>query len=270
MNTVSQRLKHPATHLAMAGKQNHPASALLVILGGAALLLSACANNAPDDALAPASTLAGKPGYSDYLLEFEGFSAVNISDIQTYIDAFSCYDSHSLISQGDSTTFSYISCLSSAKLSENLTGMLDRLELSGELRFSDRSFTISMVGVNSASGCVFPGTDTAAPDWVCGEEIAGLTQQALGSAGPMRNLALAKTVAASRARVELARTRSASVEGKVSSSETSEGDRYNVTSKTTTDGQVEQATVERSAIGPDGTTYVLIGIRASARAEPRQ
>ena len=238
------------------------------------MMLAACTNNPPQDevdeaSVAPALSVepAGKPGYTDYLLTFRGFTARHISDIQSYIDTFSCYDSHALMAQGDSTEFSYRSCMSSAGLSENLTRMLTRLELTGEVHFSDRTFFISMAGENRPLGCVFRNTTIAAPGWVCGEAVPGLIRQALGEAGPMKNLALAKTMAASRARVELVRSVSTEVEGLASSSETSEGDTWKDINKIITKGRLKNSTIEGSIIGPDGTTYVLVGIRATQKED---
>ncbi len=121
--------------------------------------------------------------------------------------------------------------------------------------------------------CTFPGTNDAAPGWICDEPVEGLTVSAVGSAtksaaGP----GFMKQMAAADARVQLAQNMKVQVRNMIKQFVETTGaadaetvDRVNTSvSKLITDETLTGTRIYKSRTAPDGTLFVLVGLDANA------
>jgi LPP20 lipoprotein len=121
--------------------------------------------------------------------------------------------------------------------------------------------------------CVFPGTDKAAPLWVCDAPVDGMTVGAVGSAAKSdAGVAFMKQMAATDARVQLAQNMKVHVENMIKQYAETTGagsketvDRVNTSvTKQITDQTLQGTRIFRSIVAPDGTMYVLVGLDDAA------
>jgi len=141
------------------------------------------------------------------------------------------------------------------------------------------ALTLSIAACSTApkkevvSECVFPGSSTAAPLWVCDAPVEGMTVGAVGSAAKSEaGISFMKQMAATDARVQLAQNIKVQVQNMIKqyaettgagSSETV--DRVNTSvSKQITDQTLQGTKVFRSITSPDGTMFVLVGLDEAA------
>ncbi len=125
------------------------------------------------------------------------------------------------------------------------------------------------VALEPVKECVFPGSEKAAPLWVCDAPVDGIEVQAVGSARKTAaGLDFMKQQAAASARVRLAQQMRVQVQNQIKqfAETTGAGDKEtvdqvnsSVTSQLTNESIVGSK-VYRSVEGPDGTIYVLVGI----------
>lgn len=121
----------------------------------------------------------------------------------------------------------------------------------------------------SMAECVFPGTDKAAPLWVCDAPVEGMAVGAVGAAqksdaGP----GFMKQMAATDARVQLAQNMKVQVQNMIKQYVETTGaasketvDRVNTSvTKQITDQTLQGTKIFRSIVSPDGTMYVLVGL----------
>ncbi len=117
--------------------------------------------------------------------------------------------------------------------------------------------------------CVFPGSDRAAPLWVCDAPVEGMTVGAVGSAPKSdAGIAFMKQMAATEARVQLAQNMKVQVQNMIKQYAETTGaanaetvDRVNTSvTKQITDQTLQGTKIFRSIAGPDGTMYVLVGL----------
>ncbi len=121
--------------------------------------------------------------------------------------------------------------------------------------------------------CVFPGSSTAAPLWVCDAPVDGMTVGAVGTAAKSEaGTSFMKQMAATDARVQLAQNIRVQVQNMIKqyaettgagSSETIDRVNTSVT-KQITDQTLQGTKVFRSITAPDGTMYVLVGLDEAA------
>lgn len=127
--------------------------------------------------------------------------------------------------------------------------------------------------VEKVAECVFPGSDKAAPLWVCDAPVEGMSVGAVGSAaksdaGP----AFMKQMAATDARVQLAQQMKVQVQNMIKqyAETTGAGDKETVdrvntsVTKQITDQTLQGTKIFRSIVAPDGTMYVLVGLDEAA------
>ncbi len=117
--------------------------------------------------------------------------------------------------------------------------------------------------------CVFPNSDKAAPLWVCDGPVEGVAVAATGSfPKSAAGTDFMKQQAATAARVKLAQQMKVHVQNSIKqyAETTGAGDKetvdqvYTSTSKQITDQSLVGTKIFRSAQGPDGAMYVLIGM----------
>ena len=124
--------------------------------------------------------------------------------------------------------------------------------------------------------CVFPGSTTSAPAWVCDAPVEGMTVGAVGSAAKSAaGVGFMKQQAATDARVQLAQNMKVQVQNMIKqyAETTGAGDKETVdkvntsVTKQITDQTLQGTKVLRSIVAPhDGTMYVLVGLdEASAQ-----
>lgn len=120
-----------------------------------------------------------------------------------------------------------------------------------------------------AAECVFPNSEKAAPLWVCDAPVEGMSVGAVGSfPQSAAGIDFMKTQAATSARVKLAQQMKVQVQNMVKQyAETTGAGKsetvdqvYTSVSKQITNETLVGSKVFRSAQGPDGAIYVLVGI----------
>jgi len=133
-----------------------------------------------------------------------------------------------------------------------------------------------MVGLggcaSNAEICKFPGTPEDAPLWVCDAPVEGMSVGAVGSAEKSgAGLEFTKQMAMTAARVRLAQNMKVQVQNMVKqyaettgagSKETVDKVNTSVTKQITNETLVGTK-IFRSALAPDGTMYVLVGLDAA-------
>ncbi|BCK88503.1 hypothetical protein MIZ01_2307 [Sideroxyarcus emersonii] len=127
--------------------------------------------------------------------------------------------------------------------------------------------------VEKVADCVFPGTDKAAPLWVCDAPVEGMSVGAVGSAAKSdAGIAFMKQMAATEARVQLAQNMKVQVQNMIKQYAETTGagsketvDRVNTSvTKQITDQTLQGTKIFRSIVAPDGTMYVLVGLDEAA------
>ena len=117
--------------------------------------------------------------------------------------------------------------------------------------------------------CVFPGTDVAAPGWVCDEPISDIPVSAVGISEPSNaGISFMKDIATADARGKLASQFQVQVQKMVKSyfgttgiAQTETVDRVaESVLKTITNQTLIGSKVYRSVIGPKGRYFVLVGL----------
>lgn len=120
-----------------------------------------------------------------------------------------------------------------------------------------------------AAECVFPNSEKAAPLWVCDAPVEGVAVSAVGShPKTAAGIDFMKQQAATSARVKLAQQMKVHVANSIKqyAETTGAGDKetvdqaYTATTKQITDQSLVGTKIFRSAQGPDGTMYVLLGM----------
>lgn len=116
----------------------------------------------------------------------------------------------------------------------------------------------------TAKKCLFPKSRKRAPDWVCKAHEESLTVAAVGSFHKSgAGAEFMEQMAAADARVHLARKLHESVQKKITESEDSatrnSADRDSTLINKITDEQLQGTKILKSAYGPKGRLYVLIG-----------
>ena len=109
--------------------------------------------------------------------------------------------------------------------------------------------------VMKAKRCLFPNSRKRAPDWVCDARADGMALTAVGSAAKSgAGISFMEEMAAADARVHLARNLRRSVQNRL------QGDRDSALITRIANDSLQGAGIVKSAYGPDGTLYVLVGI----------
>lgn len=143
------------------------------------------------------------------------------------------------------------------------------------------AFAIVIAGCSSAPAkvavavpdCVFPGSDKAAPGWVCDQPVEGIPVAAVGSAAKSdAGHDFMKQMAATGARVQLAQNMKVQVQNMIKQYVETTGaasketvDRVNTSvTKQITDQSLQGTKILKSTSGPDGTLYVLVGLDTAA------
>jgi len=117
--------------------------------------------------------------------------------------------------------------------------------------------------------CVFPGSDKAAPGWVCDQPVEGMTVGAVGSAQKSSaGISFMKQMAATDARVQLAQSMKVQVQNMIKQFAETTGaadqetvDRVNTSvTKQITDQSLQGTKMFRSITAPDGMMFVLVGL----------
>jgi len=124
--------------------------------------------------------------------------------------------------------------------------------------------------------CVFPGSEKAAPLWVCDGPAEGVAVSATGShPKTAAGIDFQKTHAATSARVKLATAMKTRVTNMIKqyAETTGVGDKetvdavYTSATKQITDETLVGSRIMRSAQAPDGTMFVLVGLDEAAAAK---
>jgi hypothetical protein len=127
--------------------------------------------------------------------------------------------------------------------------------------------------VEKVAECVFPGSDKAAPLWVCDAPVEGMTVGAVGSSAKSEaGIDFMKQMAATAARVHLAQQMKVQVQNMIKQYAETTGagsketvDRVNTSvTKQITDQTLQGTKIFRSIQAPDGTMYVLVGLDEAA------
>ena len=109
--------------------------------------------------------------------------------------------------------------------------------------------------VTKAKRCLFPNSRKRAPDWVCNAHADGMALAAVGSAAKSSaGISFMEQMAAADARVHLARNLRRSVQNRLKA----DGDSAQITR--IANDSLQGTRIVKSAYGPDGTLYVLVGI----------
>jgi len=96
-----------------------------------------------------ASTIAM---FNDYYLEFDGFSAQDMANIEEYLLVFSGYISHRPTQQRHTrTTLLYRSTIGTAKLSRNIIKLLEELHMRATLNFEGNAFNVKRITLRGKS-----------------------------------------------------------------------------------------------------------------------
>ena len=124
--------------------------------------------------------------------------------------------------------------------------------------------------------CVFPGSDQAAPAWVCDAPVEGVAVSAVGIAEPSKaGISFMKDMAAADARGRLAEQLKVRVEkmvkrylGSTGTTKAEVVDKVaSSTTKTITDQTLIGSKVLKSVMGPNGRLYVLVGLDKASVAK---
>jgi hypothetical protein len=153
-----------------------------------------------------------------------------------------------------------------------------------KFKFACSTFIVAMIlsacssapaKVAQTAECVFPGTDKAAPTWVCDAPVQGMVVGAVGSATKSdAGMAFMKQMAATEARVQLAQNMKVQVQNMIKQYAETTGagsaetvDRVNTSvTKQITDQTLLGTKVLKSVVSPEGAVYVLVGLdEASAQ-----
>jgi hypothetical protein len=95
----------------------------------------------PDESAANKAELV-----NDYYLEFDGFSAQNMANIEEYLLLFSGYISHRPTQQRHTrTTLLYRSTIGTAKLGRNILKLLEELKMRATINFEGNSFNVKRI-----------------------------------------------------------------------------------------------------------------------------
>ena len=120
--------------------------------------------------------------------------------------------------------------------------------------------------------CVFPGTQDAAPGWICDEPVEGVEVSAVGVAEPTQaGEGFMKQMAQTDARVQLAQRVKVHIANMVKQYAETTGagkdetvDRVNTSvTKQITDQDLVGSKIYKSRVGTNGKMYVLVGIDAA-------
>jgi len=122
-----------------------------------------------------------------------------------------------------------------------------------------------MTSVKKATKCLFPKSRELAPDWVCNAHADGLALAAVGSSAKSgAGISFMEQMAASDARVHLARKLRGSVQSKIMSSEGAAKrapvGRDSPLLTRITNESLRGTRIVSSAYGPDVTLYVIVGL----------
>jgi hypothetical protein len=149
------------------------------------------------------------------------------------------------------------------------------LLLSGYAWGGTTDTTATKAQVYKAKKCLFPKSKKRAPVWVCNAPVAGLAVTGVGAAAKSRaGFAHMKQMAAAEARVQLARNLRGSEQQNIAGSagsaskDTAERDRAWITR--ITNESLSNTKILKSAYGPNGTLYVLVGLDASSAQKLRE
>lgn len=124
--------------------------------------------------------------------------------------------------------------------------------------------------------CVFPGTNDAAPGWVCDEPVDGVEVSAVGVAEPTQaGEAFMKQMGATDARVQLAQRMKVQVANMVKQYAETTGagkdetvDKVNTSvSKQITNETLVGTKIFKTRVGTNGKMYVLVGLDAASVAK---
>lgn len=108
--------------------------------------------------------------------------------------------------------------------------------------------------VKKAKKCVFPKSKKRAPDWVCNAHADGLAVAAVGSAAKSdAGLSFMEQMATADARTHLAQNLRSAGQKKMADSD-------GASTTSVTNESLQNTKVMKSAYGPDGTLYVLVGL----------
>lgn len=150
---------------------------------------------------------------------------------------------------------------------------MNRLLLTGVVVLAVAACSSPPAKVEQVAECVFPGTDKAAPLWVCDGPVEGMTVGAVGSAAKSdAGAAFMKQMAATDARVQLAQNMKVQVQNMIKQYAETTGagsketvDRVNTSvTKQITDQTLQGTKIFRSIVAPDGSMYVLVGLDEAA------
>jgi len=113
--------------------------------------------------------------------------------------------------------------------------------------------------------CVFPKSLKRAPDWVCNAHADGLAVAAVGSAAKSdAGISFMEQMAAADARTRLARSvrepRQKKIAGSKGSANKNTAERDGALTTSITNESLQSTKILKSAYGPDGTLYVLVGL----------
>jgi hypothetical protein len=124
--------------------------------------------------------------------------------------------------------------------------------------------------------CVFPGTNDAAPGWVCDEPVDGVEVSAVGVAEPTQaGEAFMKQMGATDARVQLAQRMKVQVANMIKQYAETTGagkdetvDKVNTSvSKQITNETLVGTKIFKTRVGTNGKMYVLVGLDAASVAK---
>lgn len=92
------------------------------------------------------STTAKSTMVNDYYLEFDGFSAQDVANIEEYLLVFSGYISHRPTQQRHTrTTLLYRSTIGTAKLSRNMMKLLEELNMRATINFEGNTYSLRRI-----------------------------------------------------------------------------------------------------------------------------
>ena len=135
----------------------------------------------------------------------------------------------------------------------------------------------SSTGVkNKFANCVYPGTNTEAPGWICDEPVDGVSVSATGSAEhSLAGHEFMKQMAETAGRVQLAQQMKIHVANMIKQYAETTGagksetvDKVNTSvTKQITDASLVGSRIYNERTAPDGTLYVLMGLDAKSVQE---
>ncbi len=128
------------------------------------------------------------------------------------------------------------------------------LVLSGSAWCDTPNTTTTATNEKNAKKCLFPKSRKRAPLWVCDAHADGLTVAAVGSSAKSKaGLSFMEQQAAADARVHLAQNLHGSRQRKIAGSD-------GASTTLITNASLQGTKILKSAYGPDGTLYVLLGL----------